>query len=81
MEPSQYIKTDGSIPTLATWDMMVLPPQPPITSLTSSFSSKTMIGDMDDIGRLPGAMKFAALGLMDQILDLSPIEKSSISLL
>jgi hypothetical protein len=40
--------------TCDTPDIIFKPPDPPKTNLTSSFSSRTIIGAIDDIGRLPG---------------------------
>ncbi len=44
----------GGKHTLATPVIIRLPPLAPNTSLISSFSSTTIIGDIDDMGRLPG---------------------------
>ena len=38
------------------------PPAAPATILTSPFSSVTMVGDIEDIGRFPGQMKLAGEG-------------------
>lgn len=45
--------------TLATVVIIFEPPFEPQTNTTSPFESKTIIGFIEDSGRLPGAMKFA----------------------
>lgn len=42
--------------------MILEPPDAPATIFTLPSLSVTMDGDMDDNGRLPGAMKFAGDG-------------------
>lgn len=59
---------------------MRIPPAPPMTILTSFLSSKTMIGDIDETGLLPGEMKFAGAGKSPSE-NAAGIEKSFISLL
>ena len=43
----------------ATYAGIKLPPGDPVTSRMSSFWSKTIVGDMDDRGLLPGTMALA----------------------
>ena len=42
--------------------MILDPPEAPQIILTSPFLSVTIVGDMDDNGRLKGRIKFAGVG-------------------
>lgn len=58
-----------------------MPPAAPITERTLPVSeSTTMVGVMEDKGRLPGRMKLAGLGGTPKKLVVFGEEKSSISL-
>ena len=46
-----------------------------------SFSSSTITGDIEDIGFLPGLIKFASDAGAPKLLTVPGVEKSSISLL
>ena len=66
--------------TVAVPLMILDPPEAPATILTSPLSSVTIVGDIEDMGRLNGRIKLAGEGGYPKALILPGVEKSSISL-
>lgn len=54
------------------------PPADPPTKMASPYSSKTIIGHIEESGRLPGLMKLAGDGSRSKPFDIPGVEKSSI---
>lgn len=61
--------------------MILVPPEAPATIRTSPSLSTKIAGADEDIGRFPGAMKFADDGSTPNAFFTPGVEKSSISLL
>ena len=61
-------------------EIILAPPEAPNTSLTRLLLSTTIIGDMEESGRLPGAIKFASLGAYPNMLFKPGVLKSFIVL-
>jgi len=61
-------------------DMIREPPAAPVVKKTVPFANSTMMGQMEDRGRFPGAIKFAGDGSNPKELRRPGCEKSSISL-
>lgn len=65
--------------TKATAVVILLPPAAPMAKTTSPFSSVIIEGHIEDIGFLPGAMKFTGDGGSPKLFVIFGDEKSSIS--
>lgn len=61
--------------------VILVPPEAPTTNLTCPSESATILGHMEDRGRFPGLMKFAADAGTPKWLVVFGVEKSSIWLL
>lgn len=72
-EPTQLTKAVAVV--------ILVPPEAPTTNLTCPSESATILGHMEDRGRFPGLMKFAADAGTPKWLVVFGVEKSSIWLL